>query len=59
MQLLNAPGLKSYSYTDVGYTDNGTECMNKCGMHDGFLENWCSTVDGGWDYCTPPGEKQS
>ena len=40
---------------DVGYTNNGEECRNTCGLY-GTPHNWCWTVAGDWDYCTPKGE---
>ena len=38
------------------YTDNGEQCIEKCGiegLHNG--KNWCYTVSGSpkWDYCCP------
>ena len=41
-------------FLDVGYTNNGEECRNKCGLY-GEPHNWCWTVSGFWDYCTPKG----
>ena len=37
---------------DVGYTDNGTQCRNKCDTY-GESYYWCWTVSGEWDNCTP------
>ena len=37
---------------DVGYTDNDTECRNKCDLY-GESYNWCWTVSGEFGYCTP------
>ena len=37
---------------DVGYTDNNTECRNKCDLY-GESYYWCWTVSGELGYCTP------
>ena len=43
-------------FLDVGYTNNGEECRNKCGVN-GTSSYWCLTVgeEGYWDTCTPNG----
>ena len=48
---------EKFLYLDVGYTDNGDRCKNRCQFYDQEY-NWCWTVDGDyyWDYCTPNGE---
>ena len=45
------------SFLDIGYTNNGTQCKNKCQFY-GDSENWCSTGAGeyDWDFCTPTGK---
>ena len=45
-------------YLDVGYTNEGEECKNRCEKIDGYLFIWCWTVSdvpGSWGYCTPTG----
>ena len=38
---------------DLGYSDNGTDCRNKCSWYDDESYYSCWTVAGEWGNCTP------
>ena len=43
---------------DIGYTNNGEQCRNRCKFHGPLYEekHMCRTLAGDLDYCTPTGE---
>ena len=38
-----------------GVTIHGEECVDSCGPR-GQSYWWCRVEEGGWDYCSPPGQ---
>ena len=49
---------KSFVCLDIGYTNNGEQCRNKCKFYGPLYEekNMCRTLAGDLDYCTLTGE---
>ena len=41
---------------DIGYTNNGEQCRNRCKLYGPLEKNMCRTLAGDLDYCTPTGE---
>ena len=47
-----------FVFLDMGYTNNGEQCRNRCKFYGPMYEekNMCRTLAGDLDYCTPTGE---
>ena len=49
---------KFFVSLDIGYTNNGEQCRNRCKLYGPAFEekNMCRTLAGDLDYCTLTGE---
>ena len=63
MKQTNYHECKFFVCLDIGYTNNGEQCRNRCKFygHGWMVEqkNMCRTLAGDLDYCTPTGEFNS